>query len=89
MDLNISFGDKIMQTAVYIKMSAHDQLLLSKGVWRELEIISYHPDVRAAKTRKSPPFGTKQRGSKQDALLSPSKEGLAQLVTSNLSGLTQ
>ena len=60
MDLNISFGDKTMQTPVYIKMNAHDQLLLSEGVCRQLGIISYHPDVRAAKARKSPPFRTKQ-----------------------------
>ena len=32
MDLDISFGEKTLQTAVYIKMDAHDQLLLSKGV---------------------------------------------------------
>ena len=34
MDLDISFGDKTMRTAVYIKMDAHDQLLLSEGVCR-------------------------------------------------------
>ena len=34
-----------MVTPVYIKMDAHDQLLLSEGVCRELEIIQYHPEV--------------------------------------------
>ena len=32
MDLGVSFGNKTMKTAIYIKMDAHDQLLLSEGV---------------------------------------------------------
>ena len=32
MDLDITFGDKTMKTAVYIKMDAVDQLLLLEGV---------------------------------------------------------
>ena len=31
--LDISFGEKMMQTRVYVKMDAHDQLLLSEGVF--------------------------------------------------------
>ena len=46
MMMNVSFGDKTMRTAVYIKMDAHDQLLLSEGVCRQLSIITYHPDVQ-------------------------------------------
>lgn len=45
MDLEVSFADKMMTTPVYIKMDAHDQLLLSEGVCRQLGIVSYHPDV--------------------------------------------
>ena len=45
MDLNITFGEKTMVTPVYIKMDAHDQLLLSKGVCRQLDIVRYHPEV--------------------------------------------
>ena len=45
MDLEVSFADKMMTTSVYIKMDAHDQLLLSEGVGRQLGIVSYHPDV--------------------------------------------
>ena len=45
MDLDISFGDQTMCTPVYIKMDAHDQLLLSEGVCRQLGIVTYHPDV--------------------------------------------
>ena len=36
----------IAGTRVYIKMDAHDELLLSEGVCRKLGIISYHPDVK-------------------------------------------
>ena len=43
--MEIQFGDKVMKTAVYIKMDAHDQLLLSEGVCRQLGIITYHSDV--------------------------------------------
>ena len=45
MDLNIMFGEKTMVTPVYIKMDAHDQLLLSEGVCRQLDIVRYHPEV--------------------------------------------
>ena len=46
MDLDVSFGGTTMQTPVYIKMDAPDQLLLSEGVCRQLGLISYHPDVQ-------------------------------------------
>ena len=45
MDLDISFGDVTMQTPVYIKMDAADQLLLSEGVCRQLGIVTYHDEV--------------------------------------------
>lgn len=45
MDLTIAFGEKTMVTPVYIKMDAHDQLLLSEGVCRQLDIVCYHPEV--------------------------------------------
>ena len=45
MDLDIEFMDLTMTTAVYIKMDAHDQLLLSEGVCRQLGILQYHPSV--------------------------------------------
>ena len=47
MDLDISFGDKTMCTPVYIKMDAHDPLLLSEGVCNQLGIVNYHPDVES------------------------------------------
>ena len=45
MDLDITFGDRKITTPIYIKMDAHDQLLLSEGVCRQLGILHYHPDV--------------------------------------------
>ena len=46
MDLDITFGERTMCTPVYIKMDAHDGLLLSEGVCRQLGILSYHQDVK-------------------------------------------
>ena len=46
MDLEVTFDGKTMRTAVYIKLDAHDQLLLSEGVCRQLGIIHYHTDVQ-------------------------------------------
>ena len=49
MDLDISFGDVTMQTPVYIKMDAADQLLLSEGVCGQLGIVTYHNEVEKCK----------------------------------------
>ena len=57
MNLQVTFGDKQMTTTVYIKMDAHDQLLLSEGVCRQLGVFSYHPDVerwRGGQQRTTP-----------------------------------
>ena len=40
MDLSIEFNGTTMTTPVYIKMDAHDQLLLSEGVCRQLGIVT-------------------------------------------------
>ena len=45
MDLSVEFNGTTMTTPVYIKMDAHDQLLLSEGVCRQLGIVHYHPSV--------------------------------------------
>lgn len=34
-----------MRTPIYLKMDAPDQLLLSEGVCRQLDILTYHNDV--------------------------------------------
>ncbi|KAL5503167.1 hypothetical protein EMCRGX_G010075 [Ephydatia muelleri] len=58
-DLELSFEDKSMKTPVYLKNDAHDQLLLSEGVCRQLGIITYHHlaepwrGSKKADTRKS------------------------------------
>ena len=52
MELEIAFGEKSIRTSVYIKMDAYDQLLLSEGVCRQLEIINYHPDVHLCKQKQ-------------------------------------
>ena len=49
-DLDIVFCDKTMRTPVYIKMDAPDELLLSEGVCRQLDIVTYHKDVCPRKT---------------------------------------
>ena len=45
-EVDISFNDRTMKTAVYVKMDAPEQLLLSEGVCRQLGILIYHPDVQ-------------------------------------------
>jgi hypothetical protein len=48
-NLDICFQDKVMNTPVYVKMDAPEQLLLSEGMCRQLGIISYHPEVKVQK----------------------------------------
>ena len=45
MDFDICFGDKTMCSPVYIKADAHEQLLHSEGVCRQLGILEYHTSV--------------------------------------------
>jgi len=45
LDLDIKFDGKSLNTPVYVRKEAQDQLLLSEGVSRQLGIISYHRDV--------------------------------------------
>ena len=56
MDLDLEFNGYVINTPVYIKMDAHDQLLLSEGVCRQLGILKYHPDVQVWRggSRKRP-----------------------------------
>ena len=53
MDMELSFEGKTVKTTVYVKMDATDQLLLSEGVCRQLDIVTYHPAVHS----KKPPKG--------------------------------
>jgi hypothetical protein len=52
MELDITFGDKTMHTPVYIKMDARDQLLLSEGVCRQLDILTYQQVWRGRKKKQ-------------------------------------
>ena len=54
MRLEIAFTDKSINTKVYVKMDAKDQLLLSEGVCHQLGIISYHLSVEVWRGRKKP-----------------------------------
>ena len=58
MDLDVTFDGQTMRTPIYVKMDAHDPLLLSEGVCRQLGIISYHPGVEkwrgGSRTAKAP-----------------------------------
>jgi len=54
MYMEIQFKDKVIKTPVYIKMDAHDQLLLSEGLCRQLEIVSYDPAVEVSTLSVSP-----------------------------------
>ena len=60
---DVAFGDKQMTTPVYIKMDAHDQLLLSEGVCPQLGILQYHPDVETwpGSRKKSTPSTNKPK----------------------------
>ena len=52
MDLDVEFDGKILHTPIYVKMDAHDQLLLSEGVCRQLGILHYHEKVEQWRGRK-------------------------------------
>lgn len=53
LELDITFqGRQTMLTPVYLKMDAHDSLLLSEGVCRQLGIISYHPTIAVCQLAK-------------------------------------
>ena len=69
MDLDITFADRTMRTPVYVKMDAHEPLLLSEGVCRQLGKITYHQDVVPLKgsSRKKPPEQQKRMESIAEA----------------------
>ena len=53
LNLAITFADHTPHTTVYLKMDAHDPLLLSEGACHQLGIIMYHPDVGAPSPQPS------------------------------------
>ena len=63
LDLDVEFGGKSMNTPVYVRREAKDQLLLSEGVCRQLGIIAYHPEVGLLKDLAKDPHGSRVNGS--------------------------
>ena len=57
---DITFQEKTLNTPVYIKMDAPEQLLLSEGVCRQLGILTYHPDVQRWRGGRRPGAPEKQ-----------------------------
>ena len=55
MDLEIIFDGKVLCTPIYIKMDAHDHLLLSEGVGSQLVIVEYHQNVWPGRKLPSAP----------------------------------
>ena len=53
MSMDITFNDVTLTTPVYIKLDSKDQLLLSKGVCRQLGIVQYHPKVKVWQSKCS------------------------------------
>ena len=53
LDLDLTFGEKMMTTPVYLKMDAVDQLLLSEGVCSQLGMVNYHVDVHPGLPQRS------------------------------------
>lgn len=81
MDLYVSFDDKTMKTLVYLKVDAHDQLLLSEGVCRQLGTISYHPEVQAwGGGRKQSPNAQKEGAKDKEAKVPTVRVKLLQSV---------
>ena len=69
MELEISFQGKSMKTMVYIKMDAPDELLLSKGVCRQLGIVTYHPSLHQPDHTPSSPVSEPESPSEETALV--------------------
>ena len=49
LQLDVTFEDHTINTTVYLKMDANEQLLMSEGVCWQLGILSYHPKVEKVK----------------------------------------
>ena len=54
MDLDTTFEDTTICIAVYVKMDAQEQLLLSEGICSQLGLVTYHPEVAATHVQGLP-----------------------------------
>ena len=57
-----------MKTAIYVKMDAPEDLLLSEGVCRQLGILTYHPEVQPLRAKRSEQTDEKAMGSEMPEL---------------------
>lgn len=48
LSLDVIFDQWVICVPVYIKIDAHDDLLLSEGLCQQLRIVTYHPKISAA-----------------------------------------
>ena len=71
LDLDIEFAGKSMNTPVYVRKEAQDQLLLSEGVCRQLGIITYHPVVQPFKQLVRYPHGNRGGGTDESVAQVP------------------
>ena len=71
MELDTEFDGKELRTSIYVKMDAHDQLLLSEGVCRQLGIINYHDKVerwRGGRKSQAPSVPVERKEAKVPAV---------------------
>ena len=67
-DIDVVFQDKAMKTAVYVKMDAPEDLLISEGVCRQLGILTYHPEVQPFKVRRAEKIDDIRENTEQQAV---------------------
>ena len=82
LDLDVCFNGVTMNTPIYVKLDAADQLLLGEGVCRQLQIITYHPSVCSKRSRRD---GEKARV-KRSKLTSETSTSESSDSTSTLTG---
>ena len=81
LDLDIEFDGKSLNTPVYLRKEAQDQLLLSEGVSRQLGIISYHRDVHSFKQLVKDPHSVRAKSEGFEAQVPLVRVHLVQVVS--------
>jgi len=77
MEMSLGFGKKVLQTTVYAKLAASDELLLSEAVCHQLGIVNYHPSVKAIPrctaeaASRLPNFESEEKSNGTQSLASP------------------
>ena len=81
LDLDIEFDGKSLNTPVYVRKEAQDQLLLSEDVSRQLGIIGYHREVHLLKQLAKDPRNTRVRSGEREAQVPLVRVCLVQAVS--------